>query len=39
MQKALFWNAKQGFLERKTMGIEFRLTMPKFTSHFFVYCY
>ncbi len=24
MQKALFWNAKQGFLERKTMGIEFR---------------
>ncbi len=26
-------------LQRETMSFIMRLTMPKFTSHFFVYCY
>ena len=46
MQKRLSYAAKHTFLQCKT-GVfgtrnnRFRnvLTMPKFTSHFFVYCY
>ena len=39
LQKSRFYRAKPTLLECKTIGFGKYLTMPKFTSHFFVYCY